>query len=175
MNTILEMMEKRNEAWEGAKAFVESKRDKDGLLSEEDANTYAGMAGNIKGITIELNGDTTKLDKALREVGKETRTVQRQLSEVEKALKLDPGNTDLIKQKQRLLGEEIQSTKDKLGMLRQADQDVSKDMELITVGMAFRDSGGIRHKKRYRGYCCDRSRFTYQMDESAFQRTAGQQ
>jgi len=45
------------------------------------------MAGNIKGITIELNGDTTKLDK-------ETRTDQRQLSEVERALKMDPGNTD---------------------------------------------------------------------------------
>jgi len=98
------------------------------------------MAGNIKGITIELNGDTTKLDKALREVGKETRTVQRQLSEVEKALKLDPGNTDLIKQKQRLLGEEIQSTKDKLGMLRQADQDVSKDMEKGTAGAAEKHS-----------------------------------
>ena len=39
------------------------------------------MAGNIKGITIELNGDTTRLDKTLREVNKETRTVQRQLSE----------------------------------------------------------------------------------------------
>ena len=39
------------------------------------------MAGNIKGITIELNGDTTKLDKALREVNKETRTDQSQLSE----------------------------------------------------------------------------------------------
>ena len=45
------------------------------------------MAGNIKGITIELNGDTTKLDKALREVNKEARTDQRQLSEVERALK----------------------------------------------------------------------------------------
>ena len=52
------------------------------------------MAGNIKGITIELNGDTTKLDKALREVNKETRTDQSQLSEVERALKMDPGNTD---------------------------------------------------------------------------------
>lgn len=52
------------------------------------------MAGNIKGITIELNGDTTKLDKALREVNKEARTDQRQLSEVERALKMDPGNTD---------------------------------------------------------------------------------
>ena len=48
-----------------------------------------------KGITIERNGDTTKLDKALREVNKETRTDQRQLSEVERALKMDPRNTDL--------------------------------------------------------------------------------
>lgn len=52
------------------------------------------MVGNIKGITIELNGDTTKLDKALREVNKETRIVHRLLSEVERALKMDPGNTD---------------------------------------------------------------------------------
>lgn len=54
------------------------------------------MVGNIKGITIELNGDTTKLDKAFREVNKETRTIQSQLSEVERALKMNPGNTDLI-------------------------------------------------------------------------------
>ena len=39
--TILELREKRNKAWEAAKAFVETKRDKDGLLSDEDANTYA--------------------------------------------------------------------------------------------------------------------------------------
>ena len=43
MSKILEMIEKRNQAWEGAKAFVESKRDKDGLLSTEDAATYAAM------------------------------------------------------------------------------------------------------------------------------------
>jgi len=54
MNTILEMMEKRNEAWEGAKAFVESKRDKDGLLSEEDANTYAGMEKKVKDYGAEI-------------------------------------------------------------------------------------------------------------------------
>lgn len=94
------------------------------------------MAGNIKGITIELNGDTTKLDKALREVNKETRTVQRQLSEVERALKMDPGNTDLIKQKQRLLGEEVKSTQDKLSMLKEADKEVAKEMESGTEGAA---------------------------------------
>lgn len=90
------------------------------------------MAGNIKGITIELNGDTTKLDKTLREVNKETRTVQRQLSEVERALKMDPRNTDLIKQKQRLLGEEVKFTQDKLSMLKEADKEVAKEMEAGT-------------------------------------------
>lgn len=94
------------------------------------------MAGNIKGITIELNGDTTKLDKALRSVNNETKTLQRQLSDVEKALKMDPGNADLVKQKERLLGEEIDSTKRKLEMLRQADEQVSKDMEDGVEGAA---------------------------------------
>lgn len=94
------------------------------------------MAGNIKGITIELNGDTTKLDKALRNVNRETQTVQKQLSEVEKALKMDPGNTDLIKQKERLLGDEIKATKDKLEMLRKADEQVSRDMENGVEGAA---------------------------------------
>ena len=94
------------------------------------------MAGNIKGITIELNGDTTKLDKALRSVNRETQTLQRQLSEVEKALKMDPGNADLVKQKERLLGEEIESTKKKLEMLRQADEQVSQDMENGVEGAA---------------------------------------
>ena len=94
------------------------------------------MAGNIKGITIELNGDTTKLDKALRDVNKETRTVQRQLSDVEKALKLNPGNVDLLKQKQRLLGEEIKSTGDKLDMLKAADKKTTEEMKSGTEGAA---------------------------------------
>lgn len=94
------------------------------------------MAGNIKGITIELNGDTTKLDKALRSVNRESQTLQRQLSEVEKALKMNPGNTDLLRQKERLLGEEINETKKKLEMLRQADEQVSKEMEDGVEGAA---------------------------------------
>ena len=48
--TILELREARNKAWEGAKAFVESKRDKDGLLSKEDAETYNSMEEKIKNI-----------------------------------------------------------------------------------------------------------------------------
>ena len=94
------------------------------------------MAGNIKGITIELNGDTTKLDKALRNVNNETKDVQKKLQEVERALKMDPGNTELITQKEKLLGQEIDKTKQKLEMLRQADEKVSKEMEEGVEGAA---------------------------------------
>ena len=52
--TILELREKRNKAWQGAKAFVESKRDKDGLLSEEDAKTYAQMEKTVKDLGLEI-------------------------------------------------------------------------------------------------------------------------
>lgn len=52
--TILELREARNKAWQGAKAFVESKRDKDGLLSEEDAKAYADMEKKIKDYSVEI-------------------------------------------------------------------------------------------------------------------------
>ena len=52
--TIQELREARNKAWEGAKAFVESKRDKDGLLSEEDAKTYAEMEKKVKAVILDL-------------------------------------------------------------------------------------------------------------------------
>ena len=54
MSKILEMIEKRNQAWEGAKAFVESKRDKDGLLSTEDAAAYAAMEQKVKDYGAEI-------------------------------------------------------------------------------------------------------------------------
>ena len=52
--TILELREKRNKAWEAAKAFVETKRDKDGLLSAEDAATYAEMEQKVQNYTAEI-------------------------------------------------------------------------------------------------------------------------
>ena len=59
------------------------------------------MAGNrIKGITVEISGDTTKLQSALKGVNSEIKTTQSQLKDVEKLLKLDPGNTELLAQKQ---------------------------------------------------------------------------
>ena len=72
------------------------------------------MAGSIRGITIEIDGNTTKLTEALREVDKEIQGTQKDLKELDKLLKLDPGNTDLLTQKQKALTEAISATKTKL-------------------------------------------------------------
>lgn len=72
------------------------------------------MADQIKGITIELDGDTTKLSTALKGVNKEIRNTQSDLRDVNKLLKMDPGNADLLAQKQKSLTGAISATKDKL-------------------------------------------------------------
>ena len=72
------------------------------------------MADRIKGITIELDGDTTKLSTALKGVNKEIRDTQSNLKDVNKLLKMDPGNTDLLVQKQKYLTDAIDATKRKL-------------------------------------------------------------
>ena len=66
-------------------------------------------ASRIKGITIEIGGDTTKLQTALKGVNNEIRNTQAQLKDVEKLLKLDPGNTELLAQKHKLLGDAVSS------------------------------------------------------------------
>lgn len=78
------------------------------------------MAGNIKGITLEINGDTTKLQDALRGVDKSLKDTQSQLKDVNKLLKMDPGNTELLRQKQELLGKAIKDTNEKLEKEREA-------------------------------------------------------
>ena len=78
------------------------------------------MANRIKGITVEINGDTTKLSKALEGVNKNIRNTQTQLKDVEKLLKLDPSNTELLSQKQKLLADAVSSTKEKLEALKTA-------------------------------------------------------
>ena len=79
------------------------------------------MAGSrIKGITVESGGDTTKLQTALKGVNSEIKNTQSQLKDVEKLLKLDPGNTELLAQKQKLLSDAVSETKDKLTTLKTA-------------------------------------------------------
>ena len=77
-------------------------------------------AGRIKGITVEIGGDTTKLQTALKGVNSEIKNTQAQLKDVEKLLKLDPGNTELLAQKQKLLSDAVSETKEKLTTLKTA-------------------------------------------------------
>lgn len=78
------------------------------------------MAGNIKGITIEFQGDTTRLDKALRQINSETRSIDKELRQVDKALKFNPTSVELWRQKQQLLTQKVEETKTKLDTLKQA-------------------------------------------------------
>lgn len=78
------------------------------------------MANNIKGITIELNGDTTKLSQALANVNKDLKDTQTKLKDVERALKFDPGNVELLSQKQKYLGQAIEDTQKKLQTEKEA-------------------------------------------------------
>ena len=85
------------------------------------------MAGSrIKGITVEIGGDTTKLQSALKGVNSEIRNTQSQLKDVEKLLKLDPGNTELLAQKQKLLSSAVSETKEKLATLKTATEQANQ-------------------------------------------------
>ena len=80
---------------------------------------------SIKGITIKIGGDTTGLDKALKETNKKSRELENELKAVDKALKLDPNNVTLVKQKQDLLKDSIKETKSKLDVLKEAQSQVT--------------------------------------------------
>lgn len=84
------------------------------------------LAGAIKGITIEIGGDTKKLVSALNDVNKKTSSLQSELKKVDKGLKLDPKNTELLSQKQTILKDAIAATTTKLDALKQAQDKVEK-------------------------------------------------
>ena len=83
-------------------------------------------ASRIKGITVEIGGDTTKLQTALKGVNSEIKNTQSQLKDVEKLLKLDPGNTELLAQKQKLLSSAVSETKEKLATLKIAAEQANQ-------------------------------------------------
>lgn len=91
-------------------------------------------SGRIKGITIEIGGDTTGLDKALKQVNSTISSTQSALKDVNKLLKLDPSNTELITQKQKLLKEAISATNEKLTSLKDAQKQAQEQMERGDLG-----------------------------------------
>lgn len=94
------------------------------------------MANRIKGITVEIGGDTTGLSKALSGVNKEIRDTQTQLNDVNRLLKLDPGNTELLRQKYELLNKSVESTEKKLEVLKQAEKQVQDQFKRGQVSEA---------------------------------------
>ena len=85
-----------------------------------------GVASRIQGITVEIGGDTTKLTTALKSVNTDIRTTQSQLRDVNNLLKLDPGNTELLAQKHRLLAQAVAETKEKLETLKTAAEQANE-------------------------------------------------
>ena len=87
------------------------------------------MSKRIKGITIELDGDTKGLDKALKDVNKESYKLQNELRDVDKLLKFNPKNVELLAQKKKLLADQVENTKKKLDQLKSAQEQVTKAFE----------------------------------------------
>ena len=115
-------------------------------------------ARRIAGITVEIGGDTTKLTTALKDVDKALSTTQSSLRDVNKLLKLDPGNTELLAQKHRLLGEAVSETKEKLATLKTAAEQANQALasgeitqsqydalqrEIIETGVGFLSRHGL--------------------------------
>lgn len=92
------------------------------------------MASKIKGITVEIGGNTGPLQKALDDVNKSSRDLESELKQVNKQLRFDPNNTVLLQQKQKLLAEAISNTKDKLATLKEAEKQVQKQFEEGKIG-----------------------------------------
>lgn len=92
------------------------------------------MASRIKGITVEIGGDTTGLEKALKGVNSSIKTTQSALKDVERLLKLDPTNTELLTQKQKLLKDAIASTSEKLETLKEAQKQTKEQLERGELG-----------------------------------------
>lgn len=85
------------------------------------------LGKNIKGITIEFDGDTTKLGRAISKIDNETKSLDSQLKQVDRALKFNPGNTELLAQKQQLLAQKVGQTKDRLEKLKAAQAKLDDD------------------------------------------------
>lgn len=92
------------------------------------------MANNIKGITVEIGGDTGPLNKALKDSDKVISNTQSELKEVNRQLKFDPTNTELLTQKQKLLATEISGTKDRLNILKEAQRQAQEQLEKGDLG-----------------------------------------
>jgi len=87
------------------------------------------IARNIKGITISLDGESTGLQKAMKDVNKKSKELSGELRDIDKLLKFSPGNADLVAQKQKLLADEVENTTTKLKRLKDAEKEVKEQFK----------------------------------------------
>ncbi len=106
-------------------------------LPRKTSTTFKGVkaiANKIKGLTLEIGGETTGLNKALSDVNKVSRDLKSELKDVERLLKLDPGNTELIAQKQKILADSVENTKEKLDTLKEAERQAQEQFKQGKIG-----------------------------------------
>ena len=96
------------------------------------------MANNkkIRGLTVEIGGDTTKLGKALDDSKKKSKSLQTELRQVEKLLKMDPGNVELLAQKQKILTDQVEETKKRLSLMKEEQEKVNQLFKNGEIGEA---------------------------------------
>jgi phage-related minor tail protein len=99
------------------------------------------MADRIKGITVEIGGDTTNLNRALSDVNTESRNLQRELGDVQRLLRFDPENTELLAQRQQLLAQQVENTTDRLNRLRSVSAQVEQQY-----------ADGLIDERQFRGF-----------------------
>lgn len=96
-------------------------------------------SGKIKGITIEFRGDTTKLERAIKDVNKEIDPLDKELKNINKALRFNPDNVELLAQKQEVLTDRIKETTEKLDLLKQAKEKADKDDSIEKNSAEYRE------------------------------------
>jgi phage-related minor tail protein len=94
------------------------------------------MAESVRGINVVIGADTTKLGKALSNVEEKSKNIQNELKQVDKLLKFNPGNTEALAQKQKLLADQIQATAEKLNTLRNVEKQVQEQFQRGEIGEA---------------------------------------
>ena len=87
----------------------------------------------VRGITIEIGGDTTKLQASLKSVNQEIKGTESKLKDINKLLKMDPGNTNLLSQKYKTLQQDIKATKEKLDTLKEASKQADQALKEGTI------------------------------------------
>lgn len=100
----------------------------------------SAINNRIKGITIEINGDTSKLGNALKDAEAKSKDLSKQLKEINASLKFNPGNAELAAQKQRVLAEQVEVTRDKLTLLKKAQEDAAEALARGDIGQAQYDA-----------------------------------